>query len=35
VGALSIAREIPSKHPLPILDIDYRSRQLAFRRKQG
>lgn len=34
MGALSIAREIPSKHPLPILDIKYRSRQLAFRRKQ-
>ena len=34
MGALSIAREIPSKHPLPILDINYRSRQLAFRRKQ-
>ena len=34
MGALSIAREIPSKHPLPILDINYRSRQLAFRRTQ-
>ena len=34
MGALSIAREIPSKHPLLILDINYRSRQLAFRRKQ-
>ena len=34
MGALSIAREVPSKHPLPILDINYRSRQLAFRRKQ-
>jgi fatty acid synthase subunit alpha len=34
MGALSIAREIPSKHPLPILDINYRTRQLAFRRKQ-
>ncbi|KAI5122922.1 hypothetical protein M0805_007600 [Coniferiporia weirii] len=33
-GALSIAREIPSKHSAPILDIGYRSRQLAFRRKQ-
>lgn len=31
---MSIAREIPSKHPLPILDIGYRSRQLAFRRNQ-
>lgn len=34
LGALSIAREIPSKHPLPILDIGYRTRQLGFRRKQ-
>ena len=34
MGALSIAREIPSKHPLSILDINYRSRQLTFRRKQ-
>jgi fatty acid synthase subunit alpha, fungi type len=33
-GALSIAREVPSKHPLPILDLEYRARQLAFRRKQ-
>ena len=33
-GALTIAREIPSKHNLPILDVAYRSRQLAFRRKQ-
>ncbi|KAL5526485.1 FAS2 [Sanghuangporus sanghuang] len=33
-GALSIAREIPSKHSAPILDVGYRSRQLAFRRKQ-
>ena len=33
-GALSIAREIPSRHSLPILDIGYRSRQLAFRRSQ-
>ncbi|RDB25744.1 Fatty acid synthase subunit alpha [Hypsizygus marmoreus] len=33
-GALSIAREVPSKHPLPILDVAYRSRQLAFRRTQ-
>ncbi|EGN98830.1 hypothetical protein SERLA73DRAFT_168429 [Serpula lacrymans var. lacrymans S7.3] len=33
-GALSVARELPSKHPLPLLDLDYRSRQLAFRRKQ-
>ena len=34
MGALSIAREVPSKHPLPILVISYRTRQLAFRRKQ-
>lgn len=25
---------MPSKHPLPILDLAYRSRQLAFRRSQ-
>ncbi|KAH9950013.1 fatty acid synthase [Amylocystis lapponica] len=33
-GALSIAREVPTKHPLPILDVAYRSRQLSFRRNQ-
>ncbi|GLB40343.1 putative protein with domain of unknown function (DUF1729) [Lyophyllum shimeji] len=33
-GALTVAREVPSKHPLPILDVAYRSRQLAFRRTQ-
>ncbi|KAF8907276.1 fatty acid synthase [Gymnopilus junonius] len=33
-GALTVAREIPAKHPLPILDIAYRSRQLTFRRSQ-
>ncbi|RPD59601.1 fatty acid synthase [Lentinus tigrinus ALCF2SS1-6] len=33
-GALSIARELHTKQPLPILDIAYRSRQLTFRRKQ-
>jgi fatty acid synthase subunit alpha len=33
-GALTVAREVPSNHPLPILDVAYRSRQLAFRRKQ-
>lgn len=33
-GALTVAREVPSTHPLPILDVAYRSRQLAFRRKQ-
>ena len=29
-----MAREIQSKHPLPILDVAYRSRQMAFRRNQ-
>ncbi|KAH9856627.1 fatty acid synthase [Lenzites betulinus] len=33
-GALSIARQVPSEHPLPILDLAYRARQLSFRRKQ-
>ena len=33
-GALTIGREVPSKHPMPILDLAYRSRQLTFRRKQ-
>ncbi|KAJ3517947.1 hypothetical protein NLJ89_g178 [Agrocybe chaxingu] len=33
-GALTIAREVQSKHPMPILDLAYRSRQLAFRRTQ-
>ncbi|KAI0635636.1 fatty acid synthase [Trametes polyzona] len=33
-GALSIAREVHTKQPLPILDVTYRARQLAFRRKQ-
>jgi len=33
-GALTVAREVPSKHPLPILDVSYRSRQLTFRRTQ-
>lgn len=33
-GALSIAREVHTKHPLPILDVAYRARQLSFRRKQ-
>jgi len=31
---LTVARELTPKNPLPILDIAYRSRQLAFRRKQ-
>ncbi|KAF9648674.1 fatty acid synthase [Thelephora ganbajun] len=34
MGALSVAREVPSKHPPQILAINYRSRQLTFRRKQ-
>ncbi|KAF8753393.1 fatty acid synthase [Rhizoctonia solani] len=33
-GVLSVAREITPKQPLRILDVDYRVRQLAFRRKQ-
>ncbi|KAG1760568.1 hypothetical protein EDD22DRAFT_989641 [Suillus occidentalis] len=34
-GALSVAREFPSKYPLPTsLNLDYRSRQIAFRHKQ-
>jgi 3-oxoacyl-(acyl-carrier-protein) synthase len=33
-GALTIAREAPSKHRPPILDVNYRTRQLAFRRRQ-
>jgi fatty acid synthase subunit alpha, fungi type len=33
-GALSIAREVHSKHPSPLLDIGYRARQVSFRRKQ-
>ncbi|RDX43188.1 thiolase-like protein [Lentinus brumalis] len=33
-GALSIAREVHTKHPLPILDLAYRSRQLSFGRRQ-
>jgi fatty acid synthase subunit alpha len=33
-GALTVAREVPHKHPLPILDISYRSRQLTYRRSQ-
>lgn len=31
---MSIAREISSTQPLPILDLEYRARQLAFRRTQ-
>jgi len=33
-GALTVATEVPSKYPLPILDVAYRSRQLTFRRSQ-
>ena len=33
-GALTVAREIQSKHPLRILDVAYRSRQMAFHRNQ-
>lgn len=33
-GILSAAREVTPKEALPLLDIKYRSRQLAFRRKQ-
>ena len=33
-GALTVAREIPSKYPLPIPDVSYRSRQRTFRRRQ-
>ncbi|KAI6129042.1 hypothetical protein EDD16DRAFT_1516096, partial [Pisolithus croceorrhizus] len=33
-GALTVARELPSKYPLPSLSVDYRSRQITFRRKQ-
>jgi hypothetical protein len=32
-GALTVGRQVASKHPLPILDVAaYRSRQLSFRR---
>jgi fatty acid synthase subunit alpha len=33
-GALTIAREVQSKHPPLVLDIGYRARQVSFRRKQ-
>ena len=33
-GVLTTAREEPSKYPSPLLDIDYRRRQLELRRKQ-
>ncbi|KAK0494883.1 hypothetical protein EDD18DRAFT_287138 [Armillaria luteobubalina] len=29
-GVLNIAKEVPSKHPLPLLDINYRRRHLRF-----
>lgn len=31
---MTIARELTPTTPLPLLDINYRSRQLAFRRRQ-
>lgn len=33
-GVLTIARELTPSTPLPLLDVKYRTRQLAFRRKQ-
>ena len=33
-GALTVAREVKTKHPLPILDITYHSRRLSFRHSQ-
>ena len=33
-GPLGIVREVPSQHPVPILDLEYRRRQLDFRRRQ-
>ncbi|WVQ81977.1 hypothetical protein IAT38_004104 [Cryptococcus sp. DSM 104549] len=33
-GILSTAREVTPKDALPLLDVQYRARQLAFRRKQ-
>jgi fatty acid synthase subunit beta len=30
-GALTVARQVPYKHPMPILDVAYRSRQLTGR----
>lgn len=33
-GVLTTARELTPKEPLPLLDIKYRARQLAFRRRQ-
>ncbi|KAJ7217504.1 hypothetical protein B0H12DRAFT_1241728 [Mycena haematopus] len=34
LGPLTIAKQVSPKNPLPILDMAYRSRQLAFRRTQ-
>lgn len=33
-GVLSTAREVTPKESIPLLDVKYRSRQLAFRRRQ-
>jgi len=33
-GTLTVACEVKTKHPLPILDIAYCSRRLSFRRTQ-
>jgi len=33
-GALTIAREVQSKHRPPVLDVGYRARQVSFRRRQ-
>jgi fatty acid synthase subunit alpha, fungi type len=33
-GALTVAREVASKHPLRLLDVAYRTHQLSFRRTQ-
>jgi fatty acid synthase subunit alpha, fungi type len=33
-GVLTIARELTPSTPMPLLDINYRARQLAFRRRQ-
>ncbi|TIB03399.1 hypothetical protein E3P94_00662 [Wallemia ichthyophaga] len=33
-GVLSVGRELHTETPIPTLDLNYRSRQMAFRRKQ-
>jgi len=33
-GALTVARKVKMKNPIPILDVAYRSRQLSFRHTQ-